>query len=529
MTAAPPGALPPISAPVPPAPTPVERDDDEPSSSAIVSGQISAVEPPPPSGPPTPSELPPPIVGARTQMSSPPEPVPVAVDPTPASMPAPLAPLAPLRAAPAPVSAILPAPSDDLSDLKGAGAGAEACARVFAIVQHRLAPDGSLPAKDAQTRARARGEAQRLLSEVAERVPEVQARPWANRIANELCGLGALSAPLAEPDVIDVYVHGPGRVLVRRRSEDTAPIDAKFTCPAAVELVVRRLTGGPFGLEHPMIEARTSSGADVRAVHGSLTSPGPLVTIHRNTGDGSARGLESLVKARALPSGLATLLCHCMQAGLNLLVCGGPGARTFSWLAALMAEAPEQDRVVVVRPGPEPDPLPKGAVVVHSGSVPPREGLSGSQWAVRGALGLAPDRLVAHEVAGSEASEVLMAMGRDLSGTMASVRASSAGAGLTRLAALAGLAGDAPDAGARARHVASSVDLVLAISRFADGNVRVTELAEATVSSEGAVQAVVLVTYEPQTGRWIPSGTPSTVLGELQRRGIPVDDSLLHE
>ena len=58
-------------------------------------------------------------------------------------MPVPLAPLqqhALLVAAPAPNR--LPPPSDDLSDLKGPGAGAEASARVFAVVQYRLAPDG---------------------------------------------------------------------------------------------------------------------------------------------------------------------------------------------------------------------------------------------------------------------------------------------------------------------------------------------------------------------------------------------------
>lgn len=480
----------------------------------------------PPSGPPEPVDLPAPAVQGRTQMASEPSSVPAPIDPTPASIPAPFA-QQPQRVAAAP--APLPAPSDDLSDLRGPGAGAEACVRVFAVVQHRLAPDGSLPPRDAQTRARARGEAQRMLAEVAERVPEVQARPWANRIANELCGLGALSVPLAEPDVVDVYVHGPERVLVRHRGEDATPIDATFSCPAAVELVVRRLTGRPFGTEHPLVDARASDGADIRAVHGSLTTPGPLVTIHRRASPNDARGLESLVQARALPSGMATLLHHCVQAGLNLLICGGPGARTFEWVAALVAEAPEQDRQVIVRPGPEPDPLPSNAMVVHSGSVPPRDGLGGPQQAVRGALSLGPDRLVVHELAGPEASEVVAAMGRCLSGTITSVRAGTADAGLARLTALVGLAGDAPDASARARYVAQSVDLVIAVSRFADGLVRVTQLAEATVSSAGTAQAVDLVTYEPSSGRWAPTGVSPGFIVEMQRRGISVDVGLLSE
>jgi pilus assembly protein CpaF len=484
---------------------------------------------PPPMAAPPPMSVPPPVtappLAVVPSFAQP-------IDPTPT--PLPFAPLQPqqvvIAAAPASAPARLAAPpSDDLSDLKGPGAGAEASARVFAVVQHRLAPDGSLPARDAQTRARARSEAQRLLGEVADRVPEVQARPWANRIANELCGLGALSMPLAEPDVVDVFVHGPDRVLVRRDGDIATPIDASFSCPAAVELVVRRLTGRPFGPEHPVIEARTSDGADVRAVHGSLTVPGPLVTIQRRPVQAAARGLESLVQSRSLPSGMATLLHHCMQGGLNILVCGGPGTRTFEWVAALVAEAPEQDRQVVVRPGPEPDPLPSNAVVIHSGSLSPRDGLTGPQQAVRAALSLQPDRLVVHDVAGAEASEVVAAMGRGLSGTIASVRAGTADAGLARLTALVGLGGDAPDAAARARHVAQSVELVLTVQRFADGQARVTQLAEATVSSAGTAQAVDLVTFQPHTGRWVPTGVAPTVLVQLQRRGISVDAGLLGE
>jgi Flp pilus assembly CpaF family ATPase len=168
-------------------------------------------------------------------------------------------------------------------------------------------------------------------------------------------------------------------------------------------------------------------------------------------------------------------------------------------------------------------------VVIHSSSLLPREGLGGPQQAVRAALSLQPDRLAVHDVAGAEASEVVTAMGRGLSGIIASVRAGSADAGLARLTALVGLCGDAPDAAARARHVAQSVELVLAVGRFADGQPRVTQLAEATISSAGTAQAVDLVTYQPHTGRWVPTGVAPNVLVQLQRRGISVDPGLLSE
>ncbi|MEM9461775.1 MAG: ATPase, T2SS/T4P/T4SS family [Myxococcota bacterium] len=532
----PPAASPPASIPEP-LPLPVDADDSRPAS---VSGSFSAPDETPdvtPRSVALASDLPVATPGRPERMATIEQPVspyagarrPAGFPPAAAPMPpagVPGAVVMPVSTAPMPLAP----PNADLSDLKGSGVGAQACARVFALVQYDLAPDGRLPERDAQTRARARSEAARLLSSVAERVPEVQARPWANRIANELCGLGALSAPLAEPDVLEVQVNGPEHVHVRRRdSASPAPIDATFSCPAAVELVVRRLTDRPFGPNDPVIDARTPDGADIRAVHSSVTSPGPLVTIHRRAVQPAARGLETLVQQRALPSGMATMLHHCVQAGLNILVCGGPGTHTFPWLAALVAEIPTDERVVVVRPSIEPDPLPSHAVVIHSGSLRPREGLSGPQWAMRGALGLGPDRLVVHEVAGPEASDVVATMSRGPSGTIASVRASSADAGLVQLTTLAGLTGDAPDAAARTRYVAQSLEVVLAVSRFADGHTRVTQLAEATVSSAGTAQAIEVVNYDPNTGQWAPTGIAPTFIALMQRRGIDVDVGLLSE
>lgn len=527
----PPAAPPP--APPPAAPPLVEADDSRPAS---VSGSFSAPDETPDVTPRS-AALSAATPGRPQRMATIEQPVsPYAGARRPAGLPSAAEPISlagvpnavvmPVSTAPMPLTP----PNPDLSDLKGSGAAAQACARVFALVQYDLAPDGRLPERDAQTRAQARSEAARLLSEVAERVPEVQARPWANRIANELCGLGALSAPLAEPDVLDVHVHGPEHVLVKRR-DGASPtlIDATFSCPAAVELVVRRLTDRPFGPNDPVIDARTSNGADIRAVHSSVTSPGPLVTIHRRPVEPAARGLETLVQQRALPSGMATMLHHCVRAGLNILVCGGPGVHTFPWLAALVAETPADERLVVVRPSIEPDPLPNHAMVIHSGSLMPREGLSGPQWAMRGALGLDPDRLAVHEVSGPEASDVVATMSRGPSGTIASVRASSADAGLIQLTTLAGLTGDAPDAAARARHVAQSLEVVLAVSRFADGHTRVTQLAEATVSSAGTAQAIDLVTYDPNTGQWAPTGIAPTFVALMQRRGIDVDVGLLSE
>lgn len=522
-------------------------------------------EPPPPSPSPSPSPLPSPSPSPSPGLAAPASPPPPGAMPSgavitgrtewvgavdlpaaePPSTPAPAPAPAPPRSspslgprtrgggvAPAPMPAAIESaatpPSDDLSDLQGAGAEAEACARVFALVHFAIAPTGDIPDRDAETRARARTEAQRLLADVATRVPGLSARPLANRIANELCGLGPLSAPLAEPDVREIFVHGPTRISVRRASGTTEPLEgAAFSCPQAIEMVVRRLTHSWFGVDNPIADARTFDGADVHAVHDSIATGGPVVTITLPGSGDPHHTLDALAAAGDLAPSTARLLRICVEAGLNIVVCGAPGARTFPLVAALAAAVPASQRIALVRAAHEPGVMPENTVVLQGDGLVSTEGATVMQALVRAALGLGPDRLIAHEVAGPEAADVLGALGRGMGGAIVSTRASAAEHGLRRLAALCGVAGMGADHAARAQYVAASVELVVTVSRFPGGKSRVTQIAEAMVDASGRAGAVDLLTFDPNSRRWVGTGVVPVFFAELQRRAIAVDPSLL--
>jgi pilus assembly protein CpaF len=532
----------PAAPPTMPPPLPVAA---APAGVDVRSGSTVAPDEPPPAAPPampavraddpTPvDEGPPPVISGKTEWAgASPAPEPEPAPPlAPPSMAAPARPSMPPRAAslaPAVASDSTLPPSDDLSDLAGPGAVAEACARVFSLVQYHVAPQGELPDRDAGTRSQARTEAQRLLSDVADRVPGLDARPLANRIANELCGLGPLSAPLAEPEVREIFVHGPQRIFVRRGDGAPEPIDATFSCRPAVEMVVRRLTNTWFGIDHPIAEARTFDGADVHAIHDSVSPGGPVVTITLPDAHEPTFTLDALAAAGDLSPSIAHVLRICVEAGLNIAVCAAPGARSFPLLAALAAAVPASQRVALVRIGHEPGELAENIVVLQGDGLVSSEGATVMQALVRAALGLAPDRLYAHEVAGAEASEVLAAAGRGMGGAVVSTRAGSAEEGIRRLATLCGLASGGTDHATRARYVAGALEVVVTLSRFPGGRTRVTQLAEAMVDASGRAGAVDLVTFDPNSRRWGPTGVTPSFFAELQRRGISVDPNILND
>lgn len=414
----------------------------------------------------------------------------------------------------------------DLANLSGPALARAACARVFASVFDLLCEHGELPDRDADTRARARGEALRLLQIAADSTSGIDVRPYSERIASEICGLGALSARLAEPDVQEIFVHGPERVLVRRGAAAPSEIDAKFSCPQAIEVVVRRLTGTHFGAENPIIDARTLDGADVYAVHESVASGGPVVNITLPSPTEPRWTLERLLQDRVLSPAVANLLSVCVQSGLGLLVCAGPGARAFPLVAALIDAAPTTDRHVLVRPMAEPGQLPAHVVVLEGDGLIGVDGTTVMQALVRTAAGLRPDRLCVHETTGPEAGDLMAAAGRGLAGVLVSMRASTADAGIRRLAALTGPAGG-HDSDSRVQAVARTLELVITIGRFPDGHSRVVEVAEARVGADGTTSVVEIIGIDPRTGTWRHTGAIPNFFTTMQRRGIVVDAAML--
>ena len=412
---------------------------------------------------------------------------------------------------------------DDLADLDDDERLIEVCARVFAAVYEPLVADGTLPVRDQSTETTTAARIRDLLRRVAGHHPGLDVDFWTGRLLDEVLGLGKLEPYLARDDLREIFIHGPGRALIRRSNLVPQPADIQFSSPLALEAAVRRLTGTWFSAEQPVVDARTFGGAEVYAVHDTVAPGGPVVTIRSTAEAEPLHSLEQLLKDRALPPAMANLLSACIQGGLNIAICAGPGAQAFPWLAALAEAAPEHHRQLVVRPTHEPGLLPVGAVVLEGEGLMGADGATVMQALVRTAVGLSPDRLLVHEIAGPEAADVFAAMGRGLRGTILTTRAGSAHEGLQRLASLLGLAGTGGDLPTRGQHVAASIELILVVSRFSDGQTRLTQVAEPVLTPDGRAHVVELMNLDPRTRSWTHTGAIPSFSVELQRRGIAVD------
>ncbi len=425
--------------------------------------------------------------------------------------------MSPFTAGPRPTPGVPMRPRPDaIAGLDPQTQTREACSQVFRATLRALVSEPGL--SDDQLSARLRTG----LQDFSAHAPHMDVLSLGGRMLSELRGAGPLEAALRDSQVREVFVQGPSNATVKRNGQQASSADVSFTCPEALAWAVEHLTGVHFGPDNPVVEARTPDGHAVHAVHHAIALSGPIVSIRRAAVAQPRYELAQLTASATMSDTIAKLLAAAVEGGLRVAICAGPGAQAFPLVAALALASPTGQRHVVVRPDHEPGQLPPQTVILESARAGAMPAL------VDAALGLTPERLVVHEVSGPEAAEVIAAMGRGLAGAVLTTRATSAPAGLTRLATLCGLVSAGSDLVTRSLHVAQALDLIVVLSRFTDGITRVTQVARPGISPTGTAHTIDLVTLDPHTRNWTHTAALNDVAAELRTRGLSVDLGVGH-
>jgi len=299
----------------------------------------------------------------------------------------------------------------------------------------------------------------------------------------DVCGLGALEPLLADAEVTEIMVNGPGRVWVERRGAlIRVPVDLDA---AAIEHLIEKVVA-PLGLRvdrsSPLVDARLPDGSRVNAVVPPLAVDGPCLTVRRF-------GARAVPLADFAGPEVAALLADAVAARRNLVVSGGTGAGKTTLFNALAACIPPAERVITVEDAAELN-LPRDHVVRLESRPANAEGAGEVRIRdlVRNALRMRPDRIVVGEVRGPEALDMLQAMNTGHEGSLSTCHANSPDDALRRLETMV-LMGEVqlPLAAVR-NQLEAALDLVVQVARFPDGRRRIVAVAEVLVgagASEG--------------------------------------------
>jgi pilus assembly protein CpaF len=320
----------------------------------------------------------------------------------------------------------------------------------------------------------------------------------AARIVRDSVGLGPLEVLLADPDVEEVMVNGPGTVYVERGGRIEAT-DVAFADEEELRNAIERILA-PLGRRvdelSPMVDARLADGSRVNVVIPPLAIDGPAVSIRRF---GANRpGPDELVALGTLTAGQRQMLETAVRDRRSVLVSGGTGSGKTTLLNALSSFVSPGERLVTIEDAAElrlqqPHVVrleSRPAGVEGRGEVTIRDLL-------RNALRMRPDRIVIGEVRGQEALDLLTALNTGHDGALSTLHANSPADALSRLETLALMAGVGLPHAAVAEQVQRGIDLVVHLERRPDGSRLVTEIAE--VVRAAGVTAVRSV--DPGVGR----------------------------
>jgi pilus assembly protein CpaF len=322
-------------------------------------------------------------------------------------------------------------------------------------------------------------EAERLLATAS---PWRAAR-WAERVTDQIVGLGPLEPLLSDPGVSDILVNGPAEIWVDRGGE-LSRVEVAFAGDGELYAAVERVIA-PLGLRvdrsSPTVDARLPDGSRIHVTVPPAAVDHPIIAIRRFTQ--AIASVDELAAAGGATRAEIDRLTEAVSARKTILMSGGTGTGKTTLLNLLAGLIPGTERVVTIEDSAELSfPGHRVRLEAHP---PNAEGVGEItiRELVRSALRLRPDRIVVGEVRGPEAMDLIWALNTGHRGSLSTVHANSPREALWRLETLALSAGETSVLAVR-RQLMAAVDLVVQMER--SGPIRrISEIAE--VGPEGLV------------------------------------------
>jgi len=356
----------------------------------------------------------------------------------------------------------------------------------------------------------------RILDEEQVPLTEEERSRIIEEVRHEVFGLGPLEPLLQDPAVCDILVNGPHQIFVERhgRLEKTV---ARFKDDAHLLKIIERITtsvGRRVDESTPMVDARLADGSRVNAIVPPLAVDGPAMSIRRFAID--PLKAEDLIRAGSLCEGVVALMEAIVRCRLNVLISGGTGAGKTTLLNILSSFVPDNERIVTIEDSAELQLRQEHVVRLETrpANIEGKGQISQRELVIN-SLRMRPDRIIVGEVRGGEALDMLQAMNTGHDGSITTVHANTPRDALSRIETMVSMTGlNIPPRAVR-QQIASAIDVVIQLSRLADGSRRLLSLQEITGMEGETVTMQEIFCFEQQG-----VGAEGRIQGEIVPTGI---------
>ena len=350
-------------------------------------------------------------------------------------------------------------------------------------------------------------------------------------VINELFGLGPLEVLLRDPSISDILVNRYNQVYIEREGklEET---DIVFKDDRHLMQIIERIVssvGRRIDESSPMVDARLADGSRVNAIIPPLALDGPAMSIRRFRTD--RLGAQDLVTRESWTEPMLEFLTAAISSRLNVIVSGGTGAGKTTLLNVLSGFIGGNERVVTIEDAAELCLRQRHVVRLETrpaniegkGAVRARE-------LVVNALRMRPDRIIVGEVRSEEALDMLQAMNTGHDGSLTTVHANSQRDALYRLDTMVAMANlNIPERAIR-QQISSAINIIVQVSRMADGTRKVTGISEITGMEGDVITMQDIFVFDRQglgpdgkvRGRFRATGIRPKCNDRLTAAGMPL-------
>lgn len=343
--------------------------------------------------------------------------------------------------------------------------------------------------------------------------------------------LGVLQELVDDREVTEIMVNGPDKIFVERKGR-VEQWGKGFESVEQLEDMIQQIVSRVnriVNVSRPVADARLPDGSRVHIVLPPIALDGPVVTVRKFP---DPITMETLIRTGSLSAEAAAFLRKLVAAGYNIFISGGTNSGKSTFLNALTACIPPEERLITVEDSAELQirSIPNLVRLETRGPNAEGEGAVTIADLIRAALRMNPDRIIVGEVRGKEALDMVTAMNTGHDGSLSTGHGNSPGDMLSRLETMMLMGAELPLAAIRSQ-LASALDILVHLGRLRDRSRRVLSIVEVMGYEEGEIRLNSLYEFEEErgTGTGAQAGTgtqtgpgtgpDSAVSGSLKRTG----------
>ena len=336
-----------------------------------------------------------------------------------------------------------------------------------------------------------------------------EARSWSikdrlyveQRVFNSLRKLDILQDLLEDDAVTEIMVNGPKHVFYEKQGQFQS-YPYVFTSEEKLQDVIQQIVGRHnrvVNMSSPIVDTRLEDGSRVNVVLSPIAIDGSAVSIRKFSKKGL--DMETLVEMGTISEDVAEFLKKLVLARYNLFISGGTSSGKTTFLNALSAFIPIEERIITIEDSAELQLQGIKNIVRLETRSCNTEGVKAitTRELIHTALRMRPDRIIVGECRGEEALDMLQAMNTGHDGSLSTGHANSTQDMLNRLETMVLMGMDLPLTAIR-QQIASAIDILVHLERGRDKKRRVVEISEVIGVKNGVIRLKKLYEYKADCG-----------------------------